>query len=183
MNYKCNIFIISSLIFYTGCISYTQKERKLLHTYQADEVLVFRSEKSGNIKRFKITRVSDEFAGFNEGHPGLKRWGEIDYIDLDNKRESPLLVIDKDYDTPSDTASIFLDFGDFGDHYFVDSGRTYEIDSMMINSKIYRDITITHTSASFENTPHQVIQIYWQENFGIVKYDLLDGDSYVRINL
>jgi len=183
MTYLHKALIISSLIFYTGCISYTQKERKLLHTYQEDEVLIFRSEKSGNIKRFKIASVTDEYTGFNEGHPGLKRWGEIDYIDLDSKTNNILLAIDRDYDTPPDTSSIVIFFEGFCDHYFVDSGRTYEIDSMMINSKIYRDITIMHTSHVFGDTPDQAIQIYWQENIGIVKYDLFDGDSYVRINL
>ena len=174
------IFIAIALMF-SGCVNFNSKELKILHTYKKGEVLIFKSLKTSQQKSYTITDIEDYSHGYNETNGGPARVGEIWYTtEHDGKiYNDKLLMIMKN----NDRTEVLFCFEFFLSNQM---GKLNTIDSILIDSFSYKNFYTMSGIVSTNNYPvedQDIIKIYWKENLGLIKYDLRNGDSFVRINI
>ena len=174
------IMFLIITIFSCKKFNFTEDEYKTLHTYKNGDILVFRSLKYGSEQSFLILDTKNEFSLFSESNMGSGRTGTIKYTKLPDKDTGNVLDIFKD----NDGTYIVVCF----EHFYVrlkgSLGILNENDSISINKKIFKDFyCIKSERPDREYSKDEIVRIYWQKEIGIIKYDLGNGDSFVRINL
>jgi len=180
------IFAFLILLSIISCKKYklSKFEKELYEIYNVGDTLTFESIKTGNIIRYVITDKTNEiYSNFDT----RERLVTVNYRNVDkplntdpNNTYKPEIfsIYNNKYGY-----SIHIAFNLFGRFYENNFG-TIKTDTLSYLNKKYSDYyTLTNTSNINEGLETKLLTIYWQKKYGIVKYDLLNGDSYVRTNI
>jgi hypothetical protein len=103
---------------------------------------------------------------------------------LNNENNYPDCLIDLVKNKES--TLIYINFDDANEDCYDSLGILNTKDSMTINLSVYKDYYELYYDSTILGRlilPEEVKKIYWQKDLGIIKYDLQNGDSFVRINL
>ena len=173
--------LLNFFLFNSGCLKFNKDELKLLNTYKDEEILIFKSLQTGKERIYYLKKLENTLGGLTESHPSFIRHGIISFRCVDSeKNRNIILYIHKD--SQNDEIQLFADgFLETykGGLYFLNS-----IDTVYINKNKYYNYYKLINSCSFGYLRKDDITcIYWQEDIGVIKFDLVNGDSYVRINM
>jgi hypothetical protein len=175
-----------------------RKARQYLSFYKPNDTLFFKDSKS-KIDTFLITNMdSDTFVSNRLGlmSPAPHKAIHIYYKQIPHNNygtpvtsDSTKKMEDADFISLSSEAwdsltEISLDFHQFNFNFPSDSIGDLKRDSLLIGGKLftkyrYFELPKDHWS----NDSNQVVDIYWENKYGIVAYRYQDGDYWERINL
>ena len=146
--------------------------------------MIFESIKTGNIIRYVITDKTNEIYSNSDSR---NREVSVYYRNIDeslntdqNNHFKPQLfgILNN-----KNGYYILVSFNEFG-CIFENNLGLFKTDTLSFLNKKYSEYyTLTNTSNVGNGTETKLITIYWQKKYGIVKYDLFNGDSYVRTNI
>lgn len=153
----------------------------LLNTYKIGDTLSFKSIKSGSVRKYKILDIENSSNGFSEAHFGAQQYGRIKYarINFNGVEEWEVLKMFKD----KMETKIILTFGAFYSEHNGGFDNLNTSDSIVIRGKSFKDyyeIAKHDLSTAYEDS--DLVKIYWKQNLGIIKFDLKNGDSFIRVN-
>jgi hypothetical protein len=162
----------------------TSFQKDFYNAYNKGDTLVFKSTITQKNNIFVITDKSNDVSfSFNSNMQGYSRGAEIKY-----KK-----IVSNNIDT--------VDFGSFasmGNNQFITGdvklkfegafnivnnfGDINNNDTIQFFSKKYIDYYIFTDSIHKTSFKINIVRIYWHKKYGIIKYDLKNGDSFIRIN-
>jgi hypothetical protein len=149
-----------------------------VNTYHKGDTLKFKSINTGQSKLFLITNVETSSGGYGANYSGSLKEAIINYNQINGTDNSTnMLLIWK---SKNKTHYIFSFEFMLGDVYGPLLLNTK--DTILINNKKYCNFYIINSTDSFSSTKNNwdVIRIYWQEKMGLIKYDLRNGDSFIK---
>ena len=178
---KVSLFIL--LFFFISCkkFNFNEFEREMMTVYNVGDTLVFQSVKTGNIESFVIMRKVNESSHYYQDEP-RKHHGDIGYRNLkkpiitdDHERYPDLFIIaNGKYHN-----GIHVSFEDFYVWFENDLGVLNNRDTLKCLDKTFINYYILNNT----DDRYTISKIIWQKQYGIVKYDYRNGDSYVRTNI
>jgi len=187
-----NIILFILLVSFVSCKQYKLdgNELQIYNTYNAGDTISFTSSKTGNTKSFVIISKENGMDGGFASGPRYRR-ADVFYRNINIPITSiennfPVLVDITNNATGSDGSwgkngyvMIYFEHAGIPANNIVDTlnkkDTIYSLGKKIINYNLYsRANTSSDTS---------VVSIIWQQKYGIVKYDLQNGDSYIRTNM
>jgi hypothetical protein len=161
-----------------------EQELEYYNVYNVGDTLVFKSLKTGNIKRFTITSKQNSI--YN-GQSSKMRDMFVSFHDLDDPNitikgyQDPILL--SIYKRKNETI-IYLDFYKFYGEYSNYFGELNTKDTISyFNKKYINYYSLYNETKSNDLTHYDTKILYWQKKYGVIKFDLRDGDSFVRTNI
>jgi len=182
------IFFVATIV---SCHQYdlNNPERQIYKTYNVGDTLLFTSIKTGNIQSFLVVSKDDEIYPNGFGNHSRHREACIFYRNLafplsHYLDDGPVPIYPKIVDVQINKNSIFLVTVPF--QGFIGTNNNFDVlhTTDTINSlgkKIINYYILTKKIAT--DTSNSIDTIIWQQRYGIVKYDLSNGDSYTRTNI
>jgi hypothetical protein len=150
--------------------------KSIYDAYNPNDTLIFKSIKTGEIIKYVITNKKNNIYNLPRSLQSRESSAFVYYKDLtNNSKEIQLLQITSFY------YNLYVTFGDFGKLFSGNFGTVNNTDTIIaLNKKIIDYYTLYDDQPA---TNQKIITIIWQQKYGIVKYDLVDSNSYVRINI
>lgn len=179
---KLLAILILSVHLFVGCVSLDTKEKEILDTYKESDILIFKSLKTDSVKQFIIVNIESVILGGSEAEFLPHIAAKIEYTPVHDPRlKLRLLSIYKN----SEKTDIIITF----ENSYFEVDKNFDIKNMgtsvAIGSIKKSDVYIYNIDTNLKNVwnDDDVVSIYWQKDIGIIKYDLNNGDSYIRTNL
>jgi hypothetical protein len=143
-----------------------------MNSYNVGDTLQFQSLLTGKIKTYIITNKQDYIGRVGDISSHRAHLGEIIWKDLDNSDAKGQDVF-VDIRNSKNGNEIFLNGGYLPDNF----GPLNKTDTLFINNKKiidYFKVTILNSGGD---------EIIWQQKYGLVKYNYLNNEAFVRINM
>lgn len=177
------IYIILFSIILISCKKYEFSvfEQQLYDIYNVGDTLVFVSIKTEKIVTYVITDKTNYVSRhFSDGR---YREVEVNYRDVDKPIDPSNDYKPKLFGFLNNKYGYYntVLFNDFYGRYENTFG-TLKTDTISFFDKKYSDY-YTLKPTTMTNPEDSTTVIYWQKKYGIVKFDLNNGDSYVRTNV
>jgi len=181
-----NIIIILLVVSLVSCRKFklTGLQKELFNTYKIGDTLVFKSITTEDIKSIVITGKYNSISSEFDIPPKRLRMADVSYRDVKAParqpgEEDPLIIYFRNDQTEGNVIS--FDYESFNCKVY-DLGKLNQQDTLYyFNHKLIDYYEIVDTTYKYYGT--DLIKIYWHRKYGIIKYDLKDGDSYVRTNM
>jgi hypothetical protein len=156
---------------------FTGETKSIYDAYNPGDTLVFKSIKTGDSITYAITRKTNDIKSLPPSLESRETSASIFYKDVtNNSGESRLVEITSFY------YNVFLTFGDYEKLFFNQNfGPLNGSDTIHLFARKMIDYYTLYDDQPGANQKIQTI--VWQQKYGIIKYDLSDGDSYVRTNI
>lgn len=189
-----NFRLLFLVAIFFSCNRYelTTDELKLYNVYNVGDTMVFQSISSGDLNQLYISNKVNNYE--NEAKvPGLIRMSRIALIeyrplyysqnsDWAQGATEDLLIFNNDKSGDQITLSFggFEQLPDFNSSFGVlnKQDTINYFNKKIINYYVFQSHLTFSTGSS-----NEITKIIWQQKYGIVKYDLMNGDSFVRINI
>jgi len=179
-------FLVLFIITLFSCrkFEFNQVEKDMIDVYNVGDTLVFKSIKTGLFKRFIISNKSNSIY---KGQSGKIRQMNVSFRDIDD----PNITI-KGYQDPillsiikrKDKTVILLDFYKFLGEYSNNFEEINTVDTISYwNNKYFNYYKLHNETTSNDKVHYDTEYLYWQKQYGIIKFDLRNGDSFVRTNI
>jgi hypothetical protein len=198
MNHQfLRIGLLGIIIATFSCKKYelTSIQSILYDTYNVGDSLIFKSVKTDSVEKYLINYK--ENISHTPGETFLPFGSTQRYavIDLCLKySSSDCHVVTNGEPILSNAQIVFTNekggnyiniyFKGFQGQYKNKLGMLNQNDSIIVINKIFKNYyELNSTSNCIDSSYSCAIKIIWQQKYGIVKFDLKDGDSYVRINV
>ncbi len=188
-NYKLLLFLL--FIGFISCndnpYDLNKCELACYNAYNIGDTLIFKSVKKGNIKKYLIT---DKYTNETREQNNL--------YDESNLRSAYVTCHDMDVpidkNSQNEKGNLLMIWNDHNGGYNINIGLVeyfgWYSDSLGIlnhtdtlnyfNKKII-DYYVLQTSRT--DTGYTITKMIWQQKIGIIRYDLKNGDSYIRTNV
>ena len=171
-------------MFFLSCsksaLEFNQEEKSILNIYKTNDTLVFKSQKTNTINHFVVTSSSDitenNGMSFQKNHIS-----DILYISLENTSTSENTLIELSKSTSSSVLTVSFE-GFHRGYPNKDLGKLYTKDTLeLLNHKIINYNILYNIDNRRDEK--DVIKIIWHSQYGILEYDLRNGESFIRTNI
>ncbi len=168
-----NILLILILISCVSCFkaSYFKiEDNKFIKKYKVGDILVFKNVQSNKVKQYKISKIN-KYHTRVELMAGSKSFHTVDIFINNGKEFMTFTKIDKE---------IILFFQGSRFHE-LNNYKLYDkkLNLSLSNNKFENIIEIKSSYNTDDTSP---IIIYWDKEFGIIKYETKNGEIWERTN-
>ena len=168
------IWGIALLLFLISCrkFKFSQAETIIMNTYNVGDTLKFQSLLTGKIKTYVITEKQDYIGREGDINSHRAHFGKIVWKDLDHKNATGQDIF-VEITNSKNGNDIFLNGGYLPDNF----GSLNKTDTLLVNNKKiidYYKVTILNSGGD---------EIIWQQKYGLVKYNYINNEVFVRINM